>query len=430
MAPPQKIKDPSYENPYIDPLSGKQDQSVGSTLKETFAPTVKQYTKKDLAQVKAEIRAERLKKQEQSKQPRRKLREKAEADVIAKQEKGKQKGLMYNETFKTKGDNFHKDYWKGDRKFKVIAEQTSTKTERGSFKVKFYDDNSIKYVKKSVTSFTKGGTPVVHMMHVVAKETSASARAPEVGCTDPGDFDKHTTFSGAKETSASARAPKVGGTDPGDFDKNTTFSRGTSSRPIGGRYIAPKKTSNTHEGHKGRDAVVHRNLHDIHNHYGNKGPRKPEILNPQYFDRYKSLRQNVNHYNWDVMKDPGGGQNWSRWSTQRLMKYEHDDLAQFGLSHEQNQLWWTLHAHGLHRFGHNQMVFFKYKGRYVQGTVKDYKDNREIEHTTSVSRTPKQGERCSMTRVNKLYSMIRPETTCMETNHGSQIISGQVTMNY
>ena len=62
MAPPQKIKDPSYENPYIDPLSGKQDQSLGGTLKETFAPTVKKHTKKDLAQVKAEIRAEKAKK--------------------------------------------------------------------------------------------------------------------------------------------------------------------------------------------------------------------------------------------------------------------------------------------------------------------------------------------------------------------------------
>ena len=48
MAPAQKVKDPSYENPYIDPMSG-QDKSLPGQLKSTFAPTV------DLDKLKANI---------------------------------------------------------------------------------------------------------------------------------------------------------------------------------------------------------------------------------------------------------------------------------------------------------------------------------------------------------------------------------------
>ena len=44
-------------------------------------------------------------------------------------------------------------------------------------------------------------------------------------------------------------------------------------------------------------------------------------------------------------------------------------MAQYGLCHTQDQLWWTNHAKGFHTFAKDDKVFAERGGKYVEATV-------------------------------------------------------------
>ena len=104
---------------------------------------------------------------------------------------------------------------------------------------------------------------------------------------------------------------------------------------------------------------------------------------PQYMTRYnmlqKELRGKKSYIHYDIMKDPGKGQVWSSWGVNDLAKWDANHMAKFGLSRAQDQLWWTLHAHGLHRFTNKQTVWVKInndgEAKYVDATIKDFNVN-------------------------------------------------------